>query len=203
MYFNLDKYFVMGSNNCHHQIPLQVLESALQAGVTMFQFREKGLDALSGEEYIQFAKQCQLLCRRFQVPFIINDDLHLAIKLNADGLHIGQDDGDIAHIRKLIPNKILGVSVHTLSQLDEAIVKGADYVGIGPIFKTTSKDDAIQSSLSFLTEAREQQPQFPIVAIGGITTKNSKVVRQAGATGVAVISEITQSKNVIQTIKEL
>lgn len=203
MFFNLDKYFILGTVNCQDREPLEILNSALNAGVTMFQFREKGKGALHGDAYIQFAKNCQQLCRQYQVPFIVNDDVELAFALNADGIHVGQDDLAIREFRKKSLGKIIGVSVHTLKELEEAILNGADYVGIGPIFTTKSKADAIQSSLEFLAEARKVYPTFPIVAIGGITTENSYLVRQAGANGVAVISEIAESEDIFHTVANL
>lgn len=203
MSFNLDKYFILGTVNCNEKQPLEIIEAALKAGVTMFQLREKGEGALQGESYIRFAKECQHLCRQYQVPFIVNDDVELALTLDADGIHVGQEDLAIKEFRKMSPGKIIGVSVHTLMELNEAIINGADYVGIGPIFTTKSKADAIQSSLVFLVEARNAQPTFPMVAIGGITIQNSHLVRQTGANGVAVISEIAESKDILYTITNL
>ena len=203
MSFDLNKYFIMGTINCKEREPLVILEQALKAGVTMFQFREKGEDALTGDAYVNFAKQCQQLCNKYRVPFIVNDDVELALAIDADGIHVGQDDAYLANFRNRCPEKIVGVSVHNLSQFKQAIEDGANYVGIGPVFKTKSKDDATQSSLAFLTEARMHFPEFPIVAIGGITTENSGLVRQAGAEGVAVISEITESRNILRTVQNL
>lgn len=193
----------MGSINCPGKDPLVVLEEALKAGIRMFQLREKGEGALSGQEYVEFARKCQHLCQLYQVPFIVNDDVQLAQTLDADGIHVGQDDGQAAIVRRQCPDKILGVSVHTLTQFDQAIHDGADYVGIGPIFHTKSKANAKQSSIEFLREARDRHPQFPIVAIGGITTNNSHFVREVGVNGVAVISEITESDYIDQTVNSL
>jgi len=203
MSFQLDKYLVMGSINCKGRDPLAILEDALKAGVTMFQLREKGEGALEGKARLQFAKECQRLCRKYNVPLIVNDDLELAAALDADGIHVGQDDVPLKVCRQNFPGKIIGVSVHTLQELDEAVRGGADYVGIGPIFRTKSKADAIQSSLEFLDAARKAHPTFPIVAIGGITPENSHLARRHGADGVAVISAITESTDIEQTVKKL
>ena len=203
MSFDLNKYFVMGTINCKRD-PLLVLEEALQAGITMFQLREKGKNALKGDEYIQFARQCQKLCQIYKVPFIINDDVELALNLDADGIHVGQEDIKIEKFRSLAKNKIVGVSVHTMEQLEMAIANGADYAGIGPIYQTTSKDDArAPVGLTLLEEAKSRYPQFPIVAIGGISTENSFSVRQTGANGVAVISAISQSNDIKETVNML
>lgn len=196
---HVDVYFIMGTINCTRP-PLVVLEEALEAGITMFQLREKGQGALTGEAYVAFAKRCQQLCARYNVPFLINDDVALAELLDADGIHVGQEDASIHAYRAQYPEKMIGVSVHTLPQFAQAIEDGANYVGIGPIFETTSKLDAQPPTIAFLTEARRAYPHFPIVAIGGITVANSDRVRQAGADGVAVIREIAESMQMRQTI---
>ena len=203
MSLNLDKYFIMGSINCQRD-PLVVLEEALQAGITMFQLREKGENALTGNAYVHFARKCQKLCHAYKVPFLINDDVELALKLNADGIHVGQDDLNIEMFRKRARNKIIGVSVHTMEELEKAISNGADYVGIGPIFETSSKKDAKPpAGLAFLKMVRSKYPNFSIVAIGGISPLNSSIVREAGADGVAVISAISLSEDIRKTVSEI
>nr|WP_106781381.1 thiamine phosphate synthase [Lysinibacillus timonensis] len=203
MSLNLDKYFIMGTMNCQRD-PLVVLEEALQAGITMFQLREKGENALTGEAYVQFARKCQNLCHDYKVPFLINDDVELALLLDADGIHVGQDDLNINMFRKRAENKIIGVSVHTMEELKQAVLSGADYVGIGPIFKTSSKTDAKPpAGVAFLKKARTEYPNLPIVAIGGISPSNSSLVREAGADGVAVISAISLSEDIRKTVSEI
>lgn len=198
---DLQLYFIMGTTNVKNRQPLEVLEAALQAGITMFQFREKGLDALSDEHYEHFARQCQKLCQQYDVPFIVNDDIELALKLDADGIHIGQDDLHVSLVRQKIGQKILGVSVHSEAELQVALQYGADYVGIGPIYATTSKKDAKPPcGTEFLQQARKLYPQLPIVAIGGIDLHNAYAVLQAGANGVAVISAICESKDINKTV---
>ena len=199
--WSVRSYFIVGSVNCDE--PLVVLKDALEAGITMFQLREKGDGALTGAAYEAFARECQALCRRYRVPFIINDDIALAEKLDADGIHVGQEDASFHAYRAQYPQKIVGVSIHTLRELEQAITDGASYVGIGPIFHTTSKQDVIQSSLTFLQKARNAFPHIPVVAIGGITTENARLVRQAGADGIAVIREIVDSKNIVATVQNL
>jgi thiamine-phosphate pyrophosphorylase len=197
-------YFIMGTENCKDEDPLSVLEDALKAGITFFQLREKGDQSLKGEALVDFAKKCQILCKQYHVPFIINDHIELALKLNADGVHIGQDDAPLNEIRHLFENKIIGVSVYNEMEMEMAVKDGADYVGIGPIFKTKSKPDAkLPIGVSFLNRVREKYKDFPIVGIGGITVENAKEVIRAGADGVAVISAICESKNRQQTIIQL
>ena len=194
----------MGTPNVINREPLVVLEEALQAGVTMFQFREKGSSALTGVAYEQFARDCQMLCKKYRVPFIINDDVDLAIKLQADGVHIGQEDGAVAQVKKKIGHMLLGVSVHTMIELAEAVACDADYVGIGPIFPTKSKADAqTPAGTNFLQQAAKAYPQLPIVAIGGITEGNAYLPLTAGADGVAIISTICESPHIDKTIELL
>ncbi len=194
-------YFIMGTKNVGKQQALHVLEDALQAGITMFQLREKGADALKGEAYENFAIACQRLCKQYDVPFIINDDVELAIKLRADGVHIGQDDENAAQVKKRIGSMLLGVSAHTEEEVQQAIANGADYVGVGPIFPTKTKLDAkAPAGTEILQHFSKKFLNLPIVAIGGITEQNAQQVLSAGADGVAVISTICDSPNRMQTV---
>lgn len=187
----LQVYFIMGSNNCERD-PLQVMKEALDGGVTLFQFREKGEGALAGEERVRFAKRLQMLCKEYDVPFIVNDDVELAIELGADGVHVGQDDEGITSVREKMGDKIVGVSTHTIEEARFAITNGADYLGVGPIFPTSTKKDtkAVQGTKG-LRHFREAGITVPIVGIGGITVKNAASVIKAGADGVSVISAIS------------
>ncbi|MGE7841534.1 thiamine phosphate synthase [Lysinibacillus sp. NPDC093712] len=197
---DLQLYFIMGTANVKNRQPLEILEAALQAGITMFQFREKGQHALTNEQYEHFARQCQNLCRKYNVPFIVNDDIDLALKLNADGIHIGQDDYPVSLVRQKIGQRILGVSVHTATELQVALKYGADYIGIGPIYATTSKNDAKPPcGTEFLHQARSMYPLLPIVAIGGIDCQNAPAIIKAGADGVAVISALCESNDIQKT----
>ncbi len=200
---DLAVYFIMGTENCKED-PLLVLEDALKSGITFFQLREKGANALTGEPLEKFALACQALCKEYNVPFIINDNVQLALKINADGVHVGQDDAPIAQIREQFNGKIVGVSVHNDEEMKVAVEGGADYVGIGPIYETQSKADAKPAAgVSFLSKARRDYQDFPIVGIGGITTENASEVLAAGADGVAVISAICQSADRRETINLL
>lgn len=199
----LEIYFIMGSNNCKKD-PLLVLREALEAGITCFQLREKGEGALTGQAYETFASDCQQLCAAYQVPFIINDDVELALKLNTDGIHVGQNDLAISTFREQAKGKIIGVSVHNVHDMRKAIVDGADYVGIGPIYTTQTKKDAQPpTGVIALKTIRKQFNTFPIVAIGGITEANANKVRSAGADGVALISAICHSTQIKTTVENL
>ncbi|QWH15987.1 thiamine phosphate synthase [Bacillus mycoides] len=199
----LQVYFIMGSNNCMRD-PLAVLKEALEGGVTLFQFREKGEGALTGEKRLQFAKEVQALCKEYNVPFIVNDDVDLALKLDADGVHVGQDDEGITSVREKMGNKVIGVSTHTIEEAHWAIENGADYLGVGPIFPTSTKKDtkAVQGTKG-LKYFREQEITIPIVGIGGITIENTASIIEAGADGVSVISAISLAESAYESTKKL
>ncbi|HYK72098.1 MAG TPA: thiamine phosphate synthase, partial [Pseudoneobacillus sp.] len=144
-------YFIMGRPNCKSN-PTEVLTEAIEGGITIFQFREKGSGALEGEEKLVLAKELQQICQAHQIPFIVNDDIELAIRIDADGVHIGQEDEPVAMVRQKIGDKILGVSVHTYDEAITAIEGGADYFGMGPIFPTKTKEDAKASRGTTLIE---------------------------------------------------
>jgi len=187
----LSLYFIMGSNNTKKR-PGVVLEEALRGGVTCFQFREKGMGALVGTEKYALAEELLHICQQARVPFIVNDDIDLALAINADGIHIGQEDEPVSLVREKIGDKILGVSVHTIREANLAIEQGADYFGVGPIYPTKSKDDAkAVQGVKIIQDLRAQGFTIPIVGIGGITADNAGEVIRAGADGVSVISAIS------------
>lgn len=199
----LKLYFIMGSVNCKTD-PYEVLKDAIAGGITLFQFREKGEGARKGKEKIQFAKQLQLLCKHHQIPFIINDDVDLAIELNADGVHIGQDDENAKAVRKRIGDKIVGISAHNLDEVRNAIADGADYVGIGPVFPTKTKKDALAvQGTNVIQQVRDHDIEIPIVGIGGITSKNAAAVIEGGANGISVITAISHADSAFESAKEL
>ncbi|GIO36462.1 thiamine-phosphate synthase [Paenibacillus antibioticophila] len=186
----LKVYLVVGSANCQDD-PLYVVREALAGGATMVQYREKGDGSLTGEARIQLGLQLQELCREAGVPFIINDDVELALQLQADGVHIGQEDADAGWVRSGIGGGILGVSVHQLEEAERAVQQGADYLGIGPIYPTSSKPDAhAVHGLQILPGLRQAGIHLPLVGIGGITLERAGEVISAGADGIAVISAV-------------
>ncbi len=190
-------YFIMGSFNAAYKEPLEVLEQALRGGITCFQLREKGPNALQGDEKLAFAKSCQQLCRAFGVPFIVNDDIELARRIGADGVHVGQDDLSAAEVRKQIgEDTLLGVSVHSIEEATAALAAGADYIGMGPVYQTGSKPDAKPvAGTSRISEVAALFPELPIVGIGGITAANLDSVIKSGADGVSIISAIAGAGN--------
>ncbi|WP_100330699.1 thiamine phosphate synthase [Bacillus xiapuensis] len=199
----LQLYFIMGSPNCIMP-PEEVLAAAIEGGATLFQFREKGDGALAGADKIQLAKELQSLCIKRGLPFIVNDEIDLALKLQADGVHIGQDDEALAVVRNKLPDKIIGVSVHTMEEAKKAIAGGADYLGIGPIFATSTKADAkpVQGT-KLIKDLRRAGADVPIVGIGGIHGGNAAKVIADGADGVSVITAISQAPSPLKAAQSL
>lgn len=197
-------YLVMGSVNCTRP-PEEVLTSAIAGGITLFQFREKGVGALTGQAYYELGERLQQICKTHQIPFIVNDDIELAIALDADGIHVGQDDAPADGIRaRLGYNKMIGVSAHNVTEARQAIQDGADYLGIGPIYPTISKADAqaVQGT-STITALKNHHIDIPLVGIGGIHAHNAEPIFTAGADGIAVISAIAGQDNVEQATQQL
>jgi hydroxymethylpyrimidine kinase/phosphomethylpyrimidine kinase/thiamine-phosphate diphosphorylase len=163
------------------------VRSALTGGVSVVQYRAKGKGR---EACLAEGGELQRLCRSFGAAFIVNDDMQLARELDADGVHLGQDDGSIADARKLLgPAKIIGKSTHNLEEAVQAEQEGADYIGFGAMYPTDSKAVSHIPGTSGLAAIRDRI-RIPVVAIGGITTSNACRVIDAGADAVAVISSV-------------
>jgi len=204
----LDVYFITGSQDIEDRDLYAVLEEAIKAGITMFQFREKGPGSLENQpiKKRELAIKLQILCQMYQVPFIVNDDVELAISIEADGIHVGQEDAPVEEVIRRVPaNMIIGFSTSNAQEVADAErIEGVDYIGLGPVFTTLSKEDTdpeigIEGMKDIMGEGRS----LPIVAIGGITTDNAIEVRQVGVDGVSVISAITKSKNIKRTVEQL
>lgn len=176
------------------------VEQAIQGGATFIQLREKNL---AYDEFLQEAKQLKKITDAYQVPFVINDQIEVALACDADGIHIGQDDLPVAMARKRIGNhKILGVSAQTVEQAIQAEQDGADYLGVGAVFTTSTKLDADTLSLDTL-QAICTQVSIPVVAIGGIHAQNLLQLKGTGVDGVAVVSAIFAQKNLTEASREL
>lgn len=179
---------------------IQQTEEALRGGTTFVQIREKNLDE---ENFEKKALKIKSLCRDFNVPFVVNDNVQLAKKINADGVHVGQNDMNACDVRSLLgPDKILGVSAQTVEEAVLAEKQGADYLGVGAVFPTGSKDDAIEVPHHVLKEIC-QAVKIPVVAIGGITKENVIQLKGTGISGIAVISAIYAQKNIEKASEEL
>ena len=186
-------YLVMGSANSRLK-PETVLAQALANGISAFQFREKGPQALHGAEKYALALRLKAMCQKHGIPFIVNDDVDLALAVDADGVHIGQEDEPAEEVRRRIGGKILGVSAHDAEEARAAVAVGADYLGIGPMFATNTKSDArAVRGPEAIRQIRESLPETPIVGIGGIAPGRAAPVIFGGADGVAVVSAISMA----------
>ena len=176
------------------------VELALKGGATMIQIREKDLDE---NAFLKEAEQIQSLCTKYCVPFIVNDNVELAVKIGADGVHVGQSDMAAKDVRALIgKDKILGVSAQTVKQALEAQKCGADYLGTGAVFPTGSKDDAQVLGVQTLKEICSAV-NIPVVAIGGISKDNILELKKSGIAGVSVISAIFAQNDIVAATAEL
>ncbi|MCI9566685.1 MAG: thiamine phosphate synthase [Lawsonibacter sp.] len=177
----------------------QVAE-ALEGGATMIQLREKHLDH---DAFLAEALEIQSLCRRRSVPFLINDDVDLAVEAGADGIHVGQHDMEAGRVRARIgPDMILGVSVQTVEQALAAQAAGADYLGVGAVFPTGTKEDADAVSYAVLREIC-RAADIPVVAIGGIGAHNVGQLAGSGICGVAVVSALFAQPDVREAARTL
>lgn len=177
-----------------------VVRESLEGGVTMLQLREK---TLAEPAFLAEAKELQALCREYHVPFIVNDNVDIALAMDADGVHVGQSDMEALDVRaKLGPGKIVGVSAQTVEQALLAEKHGADYLGVGAVFPTGSKDDADDVSYDTL-KAICQAVSIPVVAIGGISRDNVARLADSGICGVAVISAIYGAPDISAAAQEL
>lgn len=178
----------------------EVVKESLDGGVTFVQLREKNL---SDEIFLEEAKVIKELCDEYKVPFVINDNVDIALAMNADGVHVGQSDMEAGDVReKLGPDKIIGVSAQTVEQAVLAEKRGADYLGVGAVFPTGSKDDAIEVSHETL-KAICEAVSIPVIAIGGITHDNVKELAGSGICGIAVISAIYAQKDIEKATRDL
>ncbi|GAA7316065.1 thiamine phosphate synthase [Helicobacter pylori] len=191
-----DFYHIKGGKNDRINALLETLELALESKITAFQFRQKGDLALQDPiEIKQLALECQKLCQKYGTPFIVNDEVRLALELKADGVHVGQEDMAIEEVITLCKKRqFIGLSVNTLEQaLKARHLDGVSYLGVGPIFPTPSKKDKQVVGVELLKKIRDSGVKKPLIAIGGINTDNASKLREYG--GIAVISAITQAKD--------
>lgn len=178
----------------------QQVELAIKGGATFVQLREKNADE---DEFLELALKVQKVCRAYRVPFVINDNVELAKKIDADGVHVGQEDMNALDVRKLIGSKkILGVSASTVSEALLAEKQGADYLGVGAVFATNSKDDAESVSHQALKEICDAV-KIPVVAIGGISLNNVDELKGSGIAGISVISAIFGAADIEEASKKL
>ena len=178
----------------------EVVKESLDGGVTFVQLREKTLE---DDKFLEEAKELKQLCKEYNVPFVINDNVDIAIAMDADGVHVGQSDMEAGNVReKLGPDKIIGVSAQTVEQAVLAEKRGADYLGVGAVFPTGSKDDAVEVSHETL-KAICEAVSIPVIAIGGISVNNVSELAGSGIVGIAVISAIYAAKDIKKAAEDL
>ena len=194
LYAVTDRSWV-GTQTLYEQV-----EAALRGGVTCVQLREKELNP---EDFLAEAKEIKTLCARYGVPLIINDNVELALKVDADGVHVGQEDMDARDVRGLIgPDKILGVTAKTLEQAQKAQQAGANYLGSGAVFGSTTKLNARPMTKELLQSICESV-QIPVVAIGGIHRGNIAFLAGTGIRGAAVVSGIFSAADIAEECRIL
>ena len=187
-------YLVTDAGLSQGRTHAEVVEAAIRGGVTVVQYREKSAPT---RRMIEEAREIRQLCRAAGVPFIVNDRVDVALAVDADGVHVGQDDMPAAVARRLIgKGRILGVSAGSVEEARKAVVDGADYIGASPVFATPTKPDAPQAMGIEGLRKLARAVGIPVVAIGGMNADNAASITEAGAAGVAVISAIVAAPDV-------
>ncbi|HOP46945.1 MAG TPA: thiamine phosphate synthase [Desulfobacteraceae bacterium] len=173
--------------------PVEIVTSQIKGGADVIQLREK---EMSRRERLELGFKLRDITRKYGVLFIVNDDVDLAIILDADGVHLGQDDIPIKYVRPLLKDKIIGISTHSFDQIKEALDSGADYIGIGPVFDTITKKDRENTvGLELISKAKDIC-SIPYVAIGGIKKENINSLVDAGCNRAAIISDILSAPDI-------
>ena len=198
--FDPSLYFITDSTNYTEEEFLDRVEQALQGGVTILQLREKNR---STREYMQLAEKVHAIARRNSVPLIIDDRVDVALAIDAEGVHVGADDIPIATARKLMGNdKIVGATAKTVPWAKKAFEQGADYLGVGAIYPTTTKVKTVLTSVDTLKEIVKAVP-IPVNAIGGLNKDNINILENTGIAGVCVVSAIMKADNPQTAAKEI
>lgn len=194
LYAVTDRSWLNGESLCSQ------VEKAIIGGVSMVQLREKDLPF---EKFLEEAYKIRELCKQYGIPLIINDSVEIAVRVNADGVHIGQDDMDLTLARELLgEDKLIGVSVHNLQQALFAQKLGANYLGVGAAFPTSSKDNAGVIGVQAIREICSKV-DIPVVAIGGINENNIELLSKSGIDGVAVISVLFARSDIISSARNM
>lgn len=195
--FNL--YAITGEEFHPTRNLVDVMEEAINGGVDIIQLRDK---TGSKREVLQKAKELRALTKKYNIPFIVNDHIDIALAVDADGIHLGQTDLPLSYARKIVGNKIIGISTHRIEEAREAEAGGADYIGVGPIFPTNSKEDVVDPVTTSYIKQVVEEISIPFVAIGGIKLHNVNEVLEAGATRICMISEIVGADDVKGTCEQ-
>ena len=193
-------YFITDSSSVSAEKFLPSVEAACKGGATIIQLREKNK---STREYLELAANVHEITARYKVPLIIDDRVDVALAIGAEGVHVGQTDMPVAMARKLMgPNKIVGATTKTVPQALEAYKQGADYLGVGAIYPTTTKVVTILTSVETLKEIVKAVP-IPVNAIGGLNKENIGVLRGTGIAGICAVSAIKKSSDPEAAAREL
>ncbi|UYO98947.1 thiamine phosphate synthase [Oceanotoga sp. DSM 15011] len=198
MKFNKDILKLYMITDINYMDERESVLKAVKSGATCVQYRAKNTDT---KQMIEVAKDLKKICNHHNVPLIINDRLDIALAIQADGIHIGQDDMPIEIVKKYASNMIIGVSASNIEQALIAEKKGADYIGAGAIFSTQTKKDANYMGIESLKDLMKKI-KIPVAAIGGINLKNIKEVLKTNIDGVCIISALLCSKDIEKTTKE-
>lgn len=195
-----DIYAILGEDFSNGKDNTQIVKELIDANVKLIQYREKNKNKKEKYEQCKIIRQ---MTKKSGVTFIVNDDLDIALAINADGIHIGQEDMPIEQVKNIAPNMIVGLSTHNEEQAKEAVKKGADYIGVGPIFNTNTKENVEKSKgLEYLKWVSENIG-IPYVAIGGIKEENILLAKNYGANCFAMISEIVGAKNIKSKVESI
>ena len=194
-------YAITDSKSGKNKKFLEYCEDLLKGGAKIIQYREKKRDL---KLLLEEAKALRKLTLKYNATFIVNDYLDIALLSEADGIHIGQDDLPIKDVRKILgENKIIGISTHNPQEAQQAIIDGADYIGVGPIFYTETKEDVCDPVTLEYLDFVNKNIKLPYVAIGGIKENNIDKVLALGAKSICLVSELVGAENTLETTKRI
>ena len=194
-------YLVTGAGISPDHKDFKMVEEAVEGGVDILQLRDY---SLKDSELLSIAHKFRALTRRYRILFIVNNRPDIARLSDADGVHVGQEDLPIAEVRKIIgEGKVVGVSTHRLEEAQKAIAEGADYIGVGPVYPTPTKEGRPAVGVGYVRQIAEIHPPIPFFAIGGINSSNIEEILRAGAKRLAVMRAITEAKNPKAAAEEL
>lgn len=192
MKFDLTLYFITDSTNMEEAVFLKKVEEACQGGVTILQLREK---IKNTKEYYELAKKVKQITDQYKIPLIIDDRVDIALAIDAAGVHVGAEDMPVAIARSLLgPDRLVGATAKTVEAATQAQQDGADYVGVGAIYPTTTKVKTVQTSIETLREI-VQHIQIPVGAIGGLNIDNIDILKDTGIKGACVVSAIMKAEH--------
>lgn len=196
------KYLMMGSQDVPaDKKAADLLREAIQAGITAFEYREAGENQLFGSDKLHLGTELRKICKKHDIPFIVNNDEDMFKLLNADGIHVNQDYYDLDQLKKDFPNKKVGVTISSIEQEDGGDFASADFISVGPVYEElphTEKQTPV--GLDIVKQLSDIYPTVNVLAFGGIDQKNAQETIDAGASGVAVISAITNADEPIKDV---